>query len=102
MTEFVGLLSKLLSFISHNNISKQKCKGLAESAKKSLNHQHFLTCLLTRESQMREIVAVRSDKHEVFGERINRVALLANDDKRVIQPDGISTYTFGNHRLQTV
>jgi hypothetical protein len=52
--EFVGLRSKLYSLITCNNTSKQKCKGLAAAAiKKSLNHEHFLTCLFTGKPQMR-------------------------------------------------
>ena len=40
---------------------------------------------------------IRSDKHDVFTEEINKVALSANDDKRVILEDGISTLAYGHY-----
>ena len=41
--------------------------------------------------QMRKMNVVRSHKHEVFTETINKIALSANDDKRIIREDKIST-----------
>jgi hypothetical protein len=103
ITEFVGLRSKLYSLITCNNISKRKCKGFAAAArKKSLSHEHFLTCLFTGKPQMREMHTLRTYKHEIFGQKINKVDLSADDDKLVILPDGISKLAYGHYRLQTV
>ena len=38
---------------------------------------------------------IRSLKHELFTEQVNKVALTANDDKRIIQPDKINTLAYG-------
>ena len=40
---------------------------------------------------MRKMNAIRSHRHEIFTETVNKVALSANDDKRVIMADGIHT-----------
>ena len=37
----------------------------------------------------------RSDKHDIYTEEINKVALSFNDDKRLISYDGITTYPYG-------
>ena len=38
---------------------------------------------------------IRSHGHEVFTETINKTALSANDDKRIIREDKISTFAHG-------
>ena len=42
---------------------------------------------------------IRSHKHEIYSETVNKVALLADNDKRVIGADGISTLAYGHHML---
>ena len=39
---------------------------------------------------------IRSRKHEIFSETVNKITLSANDDKRIIQKDGISTFAWGH------
>ena len=41
---------------------------------------------------------IRSHRHELFTEEINKIALSANDDKRVILEDGIHTLAHGHWR----
>ena len=42
---------------------------------------------------------IRSLKHEMYSETINKTALSDADDKRVIQKDCISTLAIGHYRL---
>ena len=42
----------------------------------------------------------KSEKHEVFTQKVNKIALSADDDKRFILPDGISTLAWGHWRLR--
>ena len=51
-------------------------------------------------NQMRKINCIRSDKHEMFSETVNKIALSANDDKRIILQDGISTLAHGHWRTK--
>jgi len=37
------------------------------------------------------MVILRSDMHDVYTEEVNKVALSADDDKRIIMEDEIST-----------
>ena len=42
---------------------------------------------------------IRSHKHEIYSETVNKIALSAYDDKRVIGKDGISTLAYDHHML---
>ena len=42
---------------------------------------------------------IRSHKHNVFTEEVNKVALSANDDKRYILEDGINTLALGHYKI---
>ena len=46
--------------------------------------------------QMRQMNVIRSHKHEVFTETVNKVALSYEDDKRIICQDGINTFAHGH------
>jgi len=40
------------------------------------------------------MTVIQSDEHEVFTKKIDKVALSAKDDKRIIMEDGISTLAY--------
>ena len=40
---------------------------------------------------------IRSHNHEIYSETINKIALSADDDKRIFDADGISTFDYGHH-----
>jgi len=49
---------------------------------------------------MRKMNLIRSHLHDVYTEEVNKVALSAEDDKRVIMEDGIHTLACGHYRLK--
>ena len=40
---------------------------------------------------------IRSYKHEIYTETVNKIALSADDDKRQLNKDKVSTYALGHY-----
>src|SRR5688572_4538852 len=98
--EFVGLRSKLYSY-KMSGVDYKKCKGVKKNVvKKSITHEDYRNCLFTKRDQSRRMNVIRSHLHEIYTEEINKIALSADDDKRLIQLDGISTLAYGHGSLK--
>ena len=65
--------------------------------KKSITHEDYKNCLFTGKEQLRKMNVIRSHKHDVYTEEVNKVALSSNDDKRYILDDGINTLAWGHY-----
>ena len=98
--EFVGLRAKLYSYKMFEGEESKKCKGIKKSVvKKSITHEDYKKCLLTGKEQLRKQNIIRSYKHEVYTEEVNKIALSASDDKRYILEDGIGTLALGHYKI---
>ena len=98
--EFVGLRAKLYSYKMFEGEESKKCKGVKKSVvKKSITHEDYKKCLTDQKPQLRKMNVIRSYKHNVVTEEVNKVALSANDDKRYILEDGINTLALGHYRI---
>ena len=104
ITHFVGLRPKLYTFKveekkegekktkGENKGEIDKAKGVKESViKKSLTFNDYKKCLFTEDELMKEMNIIRSQNHDIFSMTVNKVALSANDDKRLICPNKINT-----------
>ncbi|XP_048583266.1 uncharacterized protein LOC116615318 [Nematostella vectensis] len=98
ITEFVGLRAKLYAFEMDGGREEKKCKGVKRAVvKKCISFGDYKDCLLNEQPQMRKMNVIRSRKHEVYTETVNKVALSREDDKRIICEDGIHTFANGHH-----
>ena len=106
---FCGLRSKLYAYevdrlMGDNgewnyNVQKKKCKGIRKYIiKKKITIDDYEECLISGQSQHRSMNTIRSRKHNVGSERINKTALSADDDKRIILEDGINTLAIGHYK----
>ena len=99
--EFVGLRSKLYSFIMDDGGETKKCKGIKRQVvESSIRHEHYKTCLTTGKELLRKQNILRSYNHEVYTEEVNKVALSALDDKRYILSDGMDTLAWGHYKIK--
>ncbi len=99
VTEFVGLKPKSYSFETSDGKVEKKCKGVKKYVvKKHITHEDYKECLFTKVSQLRTMNTIRSRQHNVGSEKINKTALSADDDKRIILEDGIHTLAIGHYK----
>ena len=98
--EFVGLRPKLYSYKLHEKEHK-KCKGVKKSVVvKTITHEDYKNCLISKKEQLRTMNVIRSHLHDIYTEQINKVALSADDDKRIILADGMHTLAIGHCRAE--
>ena len=98
--EFVGLRAKLYSYRMFEGKEEKKCKGIKKSVvRKDTSHEDYKECLFSKKPQMRKMNVIRSYKHEIFSETVNKIALSTNDDKRIILEDRISTLSYGHYKI---
>ena len=101
INEFVGLRAKLYSFIMEKGKENKKCKGIKKAVvEKSIRHEDYKTCLETGKEQLRKQNIIRSYKHVLYTEEINKVALSAADDKRYLLNDSYDTLAWGHYKIK--
>ena len=101
ITEFVGLRSKLYAYKMDCGKEEKKCKGVKKGVvKKEITLEDYKNCLFTKEDQQRTMNAIRSRKHNIHTESITKIALSANDDKRIILEDEINTLAIGHYKIE--
>ena len=94
--EFVGLRSKLYSYKIFSGKKSKKCKGVSKAVvRKNISHEDYRECLFSGKEPVRKMNVIRSRKHEIILETIEKVALSFNDDKRLIREKRISTFAIG-------
>ena len=95
ITEFTALRPKTYSYLTDNDKIDKKAKGTKTCAiNKMIKFNDYKKCLLNEvilKSQQRFI----SKKHDVYTENVNKIALINDDDKRVLCNDKITTYPYG-------
>jgi hypothetical protein len=100
--EFVGLRSKLYAYkLAEDGDEEKKCKGIKKTVtRKEITFDNYKKCLFSGKRQWRGMNVFRSRLHEIYTERVVKVALSANDDKRLVHRDGINTTAIGHKDLK--
>lgn len=101
--EFVGLRAKLYAYKMFEGDKKEekKCKGVKKSViANDIRFADYKKCLFDGTKEFRKMTVIRSRKHEVFTEEVNKVALSGDDDKRIILPNRVNTYAHGHYRTK--
>ena len=96
--EFATLRPKLYSYRKSGGAIGKKCKGIKKNVvKRTITSEDCKNCLFKKSNLYRSQLIFRSIKHDVHTIEINKLALSADDDKRIIEEDGISTKARGHY-----
>ena len=98
ITELVGLRARMYSYRVNGNEEK-KAEGVKKCNKKELAFDDYCQCLIETKPVYKKMNLIRSDKHNLYTQTVNKIALSADDDNRVISKDGISTLAYGHNKL---
>ena len=99
--EFVGLRAKMYSILIDGKKEIKKAKGTKKNVvKNSISHEDFKSVLFGKKFAPIQNVSFRSHLHKIFTEAMMKVALSAEDDKRVVMEGGIQTRAIGHWRLR--
>ena len=98
--EFVGLRAKLYSYRMFEGKESKKCKGVKKSVvKKSITHEDYKKCLFTGDVQLREMSVIRSYKHVIYTEVVDKIVLCSRNDKRYLQEGQTDTLALGHYKI---
>ena len=98
ITEFVGLRSKMYSYIKDNQKVGKTAKGIKKNIiKNNIKHEDYKNVLLENKQIHHTMKTIRSSNHQLGSYEINKVSLSCFDDKRYIANDGITSYSYGHY-----
>ena len=74
----------------------KKTKGTKKCViKKVLKFNDYEDCLLNNEIILKSKQRLQSERHDVYTEEANKIALSSNEDKRLQTYDKITSYPYG-------
>ena len=60
-----------------------------------LTFEDYKKCLFSNGKVLKSHQRFKSEKHELYTENINKIALSCDDDKRIVTSDRITSYPYG-------
>ncbi|KAJ8884102.1 hypothetical protein PR048_015959 [Dryococelus australis] len=99
ITHFVGIRPKLYSYIVLNEQCVPKAKGVKPNMLQYLRFGDYVDCLNQNSRVMGNQYHFRLCCHEVYLERVTKVALSSDDDKMFVGPDNVSTLPWNYNLL---
>ena len=101
IAEFVALRPKTYAYLDDYGNDHKKAKGTKNCViKQKLIFQNFKDFLLNNKSVYRSQQRIKSYNHDVYTEKVNKIALSSNDDERLQTFDRITTYPYGTNSFK--
>lgn len=98
IVEYVGLRCKLYCVLTNQDII-QKAKGVKKSVIREFGIEHYGNSLIRGDVIKKKNILFRSIKHEIFTQSVNKIILSADDDKRFISDNKVSTRAWGHNTI---
>ena len=98
ITEFVGLRSKMYSYVKDNEQTARTAKGIKKQViKKNITHDNYKEVLFNNKQMQHTMKTIRSKNHQLGSFELNKISLSCFDDKRFIHENGITSYAYGHY-----
>ena len=98
--EFIGLRSKMYSYIKENQKGGKKAKGIKKNViKNNIKHDDYKETLFDKKQMYHKMKTIRSENHQLGSYELNKVSLSCFDNKRYIHKDGINSYAYGHKNI---
>ena len=92
ITHFVGLRPKLYSFKVEDDKTVKKCKGIKKNVvKREITFDDYVKCLFSGEEQMKTMKIIRSENHDIYSKKVNKIAVSNDEGKRKVMDYCIHT-----------
>ena len=100
ITQFIGLRSKMYSYINENQKGGKTAKGIKRCIfKNEIKHIDYTNVLFNNDQIHHSMRTIRSQNHQLGSYKINKISLSCFDDKRFIHNNGITSYAYGHYKI---
>ena len=99
--EFVGLRSKMYSYIKDNRGCEKTAKGIKKNiVKNNIKHTDYKKVLFKNKQMQHTMKTIRSSKHQLSSYEMNKISLSCFDDKRYILNKGKQSLAYGHYKIK--
>ena len=97
IAEYLGLAPKMYSILEAGGINTKSAKGVKKNVvKKHIRHEQYKETLFEKQTFRHGIDVLRSERHRIYGQHLNKVSLSPFDSKRWIAKNGVDTLAYGH------
>ena len=87
----------MYSILEASGANIKKAKGIKKVVvKKHICHEQYKEALFEKQTFRHGMDVLRTERHRIYGQHLNKVSLSPFDSKRWIAPDGINTLAYGH------
>ena len=98
IVEFVGLRSKMYSYVTKDEKGCKTAKGIKKNVVRNLlKHEDYKNTLFNNRQMFHKMKSIRSENHKIYSVEINKKSLSCFDDKRYILSNGIDSFAYGHY-----
>ena len=101
IVEFVGLRSKMYSYMKDNEQESRTAKGIKKNViKQKIRHDNYKDTLFNKKQMRHTMRLIKSEKHQIGSYVVDKISLSCFDDKRYIHKNGVTSYAYGHNKLR--
>ena len=81
-------------------VEKKTAKGITRNVTENVStHQDYKDCLFEQKLKIASMNQIRSEAHQIYSIKLNKIGLSPYDDKRYIMSDGMYTLAHGHYTI---